>query len=612
MSIAMTRRTTLASLLALSAAPLALSALAQAPRAPAAPGPDDERLNAFLEEAWQRDLTRDPQLRTQLEMPGPHDRWTVVDEAFREETQAISKANLERLKGFDLSRLSPAARVSHRLFENQMAERIRLHPWRFHECGVSHLYGPHTGIPSFLIGFHAIESLADAKDYVARLERIPEVMDAASTYLTEQANRGILLPAFSYNRLLISAKAVLEGAPFQAGKPDTALLANLKEKLAAVDAPAAEKDALATAGTKALAERMAPAYQRFITVVEGLSARQKESRGAWSLPDGAAYYQAMILNHTSLPLAPEAIHALGLKETARLHEELRQVLPKLGFKGTVQEFFTHLRTDKSFRFPDTEEGRKEYLATATGYIDAMRARLDELFGTKPKAPVVVKPVEAFREKATPSAFYEQSSPDGSRPGVFYANLSDMSVQTRHDLEALCYHEAIPGHHMQVAIAQEMTGLPTFRRFSFDTAYGEGWAMYTERLAKEHGFYKEPISEAGRICSELFRAGRLVVDSGIHAKQWTREQAIQWMNDNTANSLADNENEIERYFVWPGQATAYKVGMNRILELREQAKAKLGPRFDLRGFHDAVLTNGSVTLPILEEVVGQWVESRRGA
>jgi uncharacterized protein (DUF885 family) len=608
----LSRRATLAGLFALSATAVALDGVMARLAVAAAPETaTDKAFNAFLEKAWQDELARSPEMRTRLGLPGRHDAWTLPDEGYQQESLRIAAATLKELQGFDINSLSPSARISHRLFEQKLTTGIEFYRWRFHQFAISHLEGVHTNIPSFLIGYHAVEKKEDAEDYVTRLNGAATLIDIAIDQMRRQAEKGVLPPAFSFPRILTAARNVAEGAPFTKG-PDSPLLADLTEKVAKLAIPASEKQALIRAGRAALADKLKPAYARFIAAVEGFQKQQTANNGAWALPDGDDYYRAQIRYHTGLLMTADEIHALGLSETARLHGELQQAMAKLGFKGSVQDFFQHLRTDPAMRFPDSEAGRKEYLATATGYIEGVAARLSEMFGTLPKAKVVVKPVEAYREKATPSAFYEQSSPDGTRPGVFYANLSDMSVQTRHDLEALCHHEALPGHHMQIAIAQETDGIPTFRRFTWDTAYGEGWAMYTERMTKDFGFYKEPLSEAGRIVSELFRAGRLVVDTGIHAKKWTREQAIAWMGENTANPIADNENEIERYFVWPGQALGYKIGMNKILDLREQAKATLGDKFDIRGFHDTVLKNGPVTLPILEEVVAQWVDSRKQA
>ncbi len=610
---AVTRRTALSGLFALSATAMVLEGIMPRLALAGQDSPADKGLNEFLEKCWQDDLSRSPEQRTRMGLPGPHDGWTLADEAFQQLNLSITAEQLKALRTFDINALSPTARVSYKLFEGQLQRALDTYRWRRHGYAVSHLQGAHTDIPSFLIGYHAVANPTDARDYVKRLEGIAAVIDIAAENMRREAKAGVLPPAFSFGRISEAARNVISGAPFEKGaKADSPLLADLKEKVGKLTIAEGEKKALIAAGTKALVTGVKPAYERFLASVADLATQQKDSNGVWALPQGADFYKAQIKLHTGLDMNADEIHALGLAETARLHGELRDAMAKLGFKGSVQDFFTFVRTDPSVRFPDTDAGRQEYLATATRYIDAMAARLPEMFGTLPKAKMVVKPVEAYRENAVPSAFYEASSPDGTRPGVFYANLVDMSVQTRHDLEALCHHEGLPGHHMQIAIAQEVEGLPTFRKYAWDTAYGEGWAMYTERMAKDYGFYKEPLSEAGRIISELFRAGRLVLDTGIHHKRWTREQAVAWMDENTANPIADNRTEIDRYFVWPGQALGYKIGMNKILELREKAKAALGPKFDIRGFHDTVLTNGPVTLPILEEVVQGWIDARKAA
>ena len=283
------------------------------------------------------------------------------------------------------------------------------------------------------------------------------------------------------------------------------------------------------------------------------------------------------------------------------------------FKGDLQKMFKFMREDPRFYLPDTEEGKAEYLKRATQIIYTMRSRLDELFLTKPKAYVVVKAVEKFREKSAGKAFYQQPAPDGSRPGMFYVNLSDMKTTPTYELEGLAYHEGIPGHHMQIAIAQELNGVPKFRRLgSRYTAFTEGWGLYTELLPKEMGLYQDPYSDFGRLALELWRAARLVVDTGLHHKRWTRQQAIDYLIKNTPNAQADCVEAINRYIVSPSQATAYKIGMLKILELRAKAKKELGAKFDLRQFHDVVLTNGPVPLDILEELVDRWIKSKQGS
>jgi uncharacterized protein (DUF885 family) len=289
---------------------------------------------------------------------------------------------------------------------------------------------------------------------------------------------------------------------------------------------------------------------------------------------------------------------------------MRKIMEKVGFKGDLQAFFKFMREDPQFYLPQTEEGQQKYLAMATQIVDDMKKRLDELFITKPKADIVVKAVEKFRESSAGKAFYNQPAPDGSRPGMFYVNLANMKDNPTYELESLAHHEGIPGHHMQIAIAQELKGIPKFRKFGGRyTAYSEGWGLYSELTPKEIGMYQDPYSDFGRLSLELWRAGRLVVDTGIHAKRWTRQQAIDYLKQNTPNAETDCIDSINRYIVMPSQATAYKIGMLKILELREKAKKELGAKFDLRQFHEVVLTNGPVPLDILEELVNAWVKSK---
>src|SRR5690554_1200903 len=287
---------------------------------------------------------------------------------------------------------------------------------------------------------------------------------------------------------------------------------------------------------------------------------------------------------------------------------MRGIMAQVNFEGTLQDFFEYMRNNDEFVYPDTAEGREQYIADATILIDVMRGRLDELFITKPKADLIVKAVEPFREKSAGKAFYQPPSMDGSRPGVYYANLYDMASMPSYQMEALAYHEGIPGHHMQLAIQQELEGIPSFRKFGRYTAYTEGWRLYTELLPKEIGFYQDPYSDFGRLAMELWRAVRLVVDTGIHAKQWTREESIDFYVQNTPNAEADARKMVERHIVMPSQATAYKIGMLKILELREKAKQELGDQFDIRQFHDVVLANGPVPLNILEQFVDEYIQS----
>ena len=420
--------------------------------------------------------------------------------------------------------------------------------------------------------------------------------------------RGVLPPRWVFPQVIASARNVVTGHPFDDGPVDSTLLADYRKKVAALDLPQERKDALVASAERALLESVRPAYDAVIAWASAAEGRASLEDGVWKLPHGAAYYDHLLARYTTTVLDAEEIHQLGLREVARLHGEMRRVMQRVGFSGDLKAFFDYIRDDDRFYYPDTEEGRAAYLAEATRIIDAMRAKLPGLFRTLPKADVVVKAVEPFREASGRKAFYQRPTVDGSKPGTYYVNLYRMRDMPKTEMEALAYHEGIPGHHMQRAITLELDELPMFRKLGVYTAYTEGWALYSERLPKEVGFYQDPYSEFGRLTLELIRAVRLVVDTGLHARGWTREQVVQYHLDNTPLPEGSAVRATERYVVMPGQATAYMVGQLRIIELRQRAEDELGRKFDLRDFHDLVLHSGPVPLDVLERQVEEWIAS----
>jgi uncharacterized protein (DUF885 family) len=356
-----------------------------------------------------------------------------------------------------------------------------------------------------------------------------------------------------------------------------------------------------------------PAYTRVIAWLETDRPNSSaDAKGAGTLKNGAAYYNTQLELQTTTNMTADAIHELGQAEVARIRTEMETIREQVGFKGDLPAMFKSMREDKKFYLADTEAGRAAYLKQAEDYLAGMKAKLPEYFGIEPKAGLIVKRVEPFREEKGGVQHYYPGTPDGSRPGVYYAHLSDMFAMPMWDLENTTYHEGLPGHHMQISIAQELTGIPKFRTQADFTAYAEGWGLYTELLAKEMGFYTDPYSDMGRLNAEMWRAVRLVVDTGIHSRGWTEEQAVKFFMDNSPTPEAAVRAEIRRYFVWPGQATSYKIGMLKILELRAEAKEALGDKFDIRGFHDTVLSGGALPMSVLEERVKRWVEKVKAA
>ncbi len=566
---------------------------------------ESARANELFEAIFMENVMASPITQTYLGIKQDYGKWDEISESARQQDLDRTKKHLAQLNTIDPEQLDHQTRISYSLAKQGLEDQITNFKWRHHSYPVNQMYGVHSTTPALLINQHAITSVEDAQAYISRLNGIDERFKQLIADLQLKADRGIIAPKFVFNHVLSDSKNIIQGAPFAEGE-DSTLLADFKRKVGKLEISKAEKQQLIAQANEALLKSVEPAYTSLITYVESLQAKADTRDGVWKLPQGDEYYNMALAQTTTTDLTSEQIHQLGLKEVARIHDEMRAIMNKVGFKGDLQAFFAFMRDDPQFYYPDTQEGREAYIAKAKAYIDNMDSRLDEVFSIKPKANLIVKPVEAFREKSAGKAFYSQPSPDGSRPGTYYANMYDMKAMPTYQAEALAYHEGLPGHHMQIAIAQELEGIPKFRRFGRYTAYTEGWGLYTEYFPKEMGLYEDPYSDFGRLAMELWRACRLVVDTGIHSQQWTREQGIEYYVNNTPNAKSDAVKMVERHIVMPSQATAYKVGMIKILELRENAKASLGDQFDIREFHTLLLKNGPLPLDVLEEQIDLWV------
>ncbi len=583
--------------------------VASAPQAEQAQQSESEKANALFESIFMDTVMASPISQTYLGIKQDQDKWDDFSEAAYAEALARNQRHLEQLKAVDEAQLDPQTRLSYRLMKQRLEQSIEDHQWRHYNYPINQMYGYQSTTASFLINQHRINSVEDARAYISRLNGIEARFEQVIEQLTIREAKGVVAPRFVFPYAISDSRNILSGAPFSAGN-DSTLFADFKAKIAPLAISDDDKAALIADAETALKGPVANGYGKLIAFLEGQQQRASEDAGVWKFPEGARFYNNALSRTTTTGYSAAEIHQMGLDDVARIHDEMRAIRDRVGFEGDLQAFFQFMRTDSQFYLDNDDAGRAAYLHQAERFISDMNHRLDEVFGVKPKAPLVVKKVEAFREKSAGKAFYQQPAPDGSRPGFFYANLYDMQNMPTYQLEALAFHEGIPGHHMQIAIAQELEGLPKFRRFGGYTAYVEGWGLYSEYLPKEMGFYEDPYSDFGRLAMELWRACRLVVDTGIHAKGWTREQAIDYLALNTPNPQGDVVKAIERYIVMPSQATAYKVGMMELLELRAQAKAELGDRFDLRGFHDVVLANGPLPLNVLGEQVSQWVESEK--
>ena len=572
---------------------------------------ESEKANQLFEDIFMENVMRSPMYQSYLGIKDDQDKWDDISDEQAKEDLALTKKHLEQVKAIDESKLNEQTKISWMLMKQSLENDIADFKWRHHNYPVNQMFGLHSSVASLLINQHGISSVDDAEDYISRLNGLPELFDQLAENLELRAEKGIIAPKFVYPYVISDSKNIITGAPFDDGEA-SALWGDFTGKLDKLEIDESQREQLLADAKKAMLESVKPAYQDLITAVEGIAEQATTKDGAWKFPDGEAFYNNALQRTTTTDLTAEEIHEIGLSEMERIHEEMRAIMEEVGFEGTLQEFFVHMRNSDEFIYPNTEEGRQRYLDEATAYIDNMRERLDELFINKPKAGLIVKAVEPFREKSAGKAFYQQPSMDGSRPGTYYANLYDMEAMPTYQMEALAYHEGIPGHHMQIAIQQELEGIPKFRRFGRYTAYSEGWGLYTEKLPKEIGLYKDPYSDFGRLAMELWRAVRLVVDTGIHDKKWTREEGIDFYVTNTPNAKSDAVKMVERHIVMPGQATAYKIGMNKILELREKAKSELGDKFDIREFHDVVLGSGPVPLNILEQFVNDYISEKKSA
>lgn len=568
---------------------------------------ESAKLNGFLEQQFQERVNAHPEFQTRLGIKKDGDKWNDISPEFEAKKLEANKKALQWLTdSINPKALDEPSKLSFDLYKQKLENTVADYKFRLHTYPVEQMHGMQAEIPAFLINSHQIKSVKDAEDYIARLFGMKGLFGQLSANLIERQEAGIMLPKFVYDRVLGDCYNIIKGAPFDKSNVQSTLLEDFVGKVDKLDLDDQQRNDLIANATNGLLEGVLPAYQTLISTLEAQREVASTDDGVWKFPNADEYFKMKLKRTTTTDLTSDEIHEIGLKEVARIHGEMTEIKNQVGFEGSLQDFFEFMRTDQQFYYPDTEEGKAAYLKEAVAIIDSMKTRLDELFIAKPKADIYVKAVEAFREQSAGKAFYQRPAADGSRPGIYYANLYKMEAMPTYQMEALAYHEGIPGHHMQLAIQQELQGIPNFRKFGGYTAYTEGWGLYTEYLPKELGFYSDPYSDFGRLAMELWRACRLVVDTGIHTKKWTREEGIKYYTDNTPNAVSDAVKMVERHIVMPSQATAYKIGMIKILELREMAREQLGDKFDIRKFHQVVLSNGAIPLNVLEDLTHQWI------
>lgn len=588
-------------------APMAAPAFAQA--APQA-GTQDKALLQFLDLAFEERLGLSPESQTQLGLKTNYAKLDDYTDAASLREQALMERQLKDMHArFKPDQLGESARVSYRLFEYEVErgrESLRFRKLRF---PVSTNGSPAGAIPVLLINNHKIDSVADAEAYIARLRDTDRVMREVAATMREQAAAGIVPNKVNFAPARADALKVVSGAPFGSGA-DSTLLADFRKKIDALDVPAATKAKLLADASAALTGPFKHGYDMLIAAIDEIEPQSRGNFGAWNLPDGAAYYADRLKSSTTTSLTADQIHDLGLAQVAAIRGEMEAIKREVGFTGTLEQFFDHIRTDPQFKYPNTEAGRETYLADARAVIASAMTAAPRYFRVLPKAALEVRAVEKWREGTASTAFYNPPSADGTRPGIYYVNLVDMNQTQKVQVAGIAAHEGAPGHHFQIARQQELTGIPKFRKFGGYGAYMEGWGLYSERLANEMEVYKTPYDRFGMLSLQVWRAIRLVLDTGIHSKRWTREQAIAYFKANSSVSDTDIAREVDRYFNWPGQATSYMVGQLKIAELRKRAESELGPRFDIRDFHEAVLSEGALPLDILEEQVARYIAAKK--
>ena len=581
---------------------------------------ETEKLNEWFEVKYEEELMQSP---LSLTFQGRKDRYDEIDdlsEAEEERQLEWKRQSVEEMKAnFDYDKLTDDAKLSYDLWEYQYTSSAAGAPFRRSSYVFHQMNGIHSFMPTFMMSFHRVDTLEDMQAYVLRISGLGRGMNQLIERAKLGAEEGVRPPRFSYEIVLKEAKSIISGQPFDQSEKDSSLWGDAKGKTAKLVEDGKitqdQADQLLAQTKTALVNDFAPSYRSLIEFMEeDIANTSEQAQGVHALPKGGDYYAYRLKAMTTTSMTPDQIHELGLSEVKRIRGEMEKIKEQVGFEGSLQEFFVYIRDSKDnekFYYPNDDAGRQGYIDDATAAIDNIKAELPKYFGILPKADLVVKRVEPFREQDGAPQHYYPSTPDGSRPGIYYAHLSDMSTMPKNELEVIAYHEGLPGHHMQIAIAQELEGVPTFRTQARFTAYSEGWGLYSEALAKEMpNTFTDPHSDFGRLGSEIWRAIRLVVDSGMHYKKWTQQQAVDYFAENSPAPLGTIETEIRRYLVIPGQATAYKVGMIDIQRLRTVAKEELGDKFDIRKFHDTILDGGALPLSMLERKVKNWIAASK--
>lgn len=554
-----------------------------------------ERLKALLDLNWEWVMTEYPEAATRVGYPGQNHRWTDASlEAIARRNQAREE-QLDVVESIDPSPLPSGDRLNYDLFRKNLEEAVEGARYKSEYMPLGPMGGPHS-TPAQIVAIMPTAAPEHFEDVVSRLRRIPELIEQSLALLGKGLETGITTPKVTLRDTAEQIRMQIVEDPL-----DSPILRPFKEFPPGF--PAQDGERLREEAAAVYRDEVAPAFQRFHDyTAETYVPSCRESIACHDLPDGEDWYAYLVRRYTTTDLAAGEIHEIGLSEVKRIRVEMDEAIERSGFKGTFGEFIEFLRGDPQFFYDDPEELLRAYRDIGK----RADPELAKLFGTLPRLPYGVVPVPSYIEKTATTAYYQPGSPEAGRAGYFYANTYDLKSRPRWEMEALTLHEAVPGHHLQIAIAQELEGWPEFRKHGGYTAFVEGWGLYAESLGGEMGFYQDPYSEFGRLTYEMWRAIRLVVDTGMHALRWSREQAIDFFTENLGKAQHDIVVEVDRYISWPGQALAYKIGELKLKELRAYAAAELGDAFDLRAFHDEVLGQGALPLDVLEDRIRAWV------
>ena len=572
----------------------------QAPVVPSNASLEDRRkaLSSLFDEIWQDRLSHSPEFASSIGDKRYNDQLTDYSVDAYNDQLARGRDYIVRLGGIDTAGMDDQEVLSKDLMVRQLVdqqEAAEFKPW---ETPVNQFNGLHSELPQ-LVARLSFETVKDYDDYTARLTKVPTAFDQISANMNAGVEDGRVPPRYLLEKVLVQVNAIATEKP-----EDTPFARPLQKFPATISA--ADQTRIKAAVLEAIRKQVLPAYQQFARFLKATYIPAgRTDPGIWSIPDGDKYYAFRVHESTTTDLTPEQIHQIGLDEVKRDEAEMLVIAQKLGFKD-VAALRASIVTNPKLH----AQTKEQYLDAFRADIDQMRPKLPSLFGRLPQAPLVVEAVPAFIEKDQAPAYYDRGTPDGKRPGKVFVNTYDFEHRSLANVESIAYHEGLPGHHLQLSIAQELTGIPEFRKYLGYTAFTEGWGLYAERLGKDVGFYQDPYSDYGRLETDIFRAVRLVVDTGVHSKHWTREQMVQYFHDHSGLDDASVQSEVDRYIAWPAQALGYKIGQLKILELRAKAQQALGSKFNIRAFHDEVIDSGALPLDVLEQHINAWIATQQ--